>query len=88
MAGDFISRQEKSSWGVPCNQRSDGALFVGKGYGTTFSSQFEGLAPRVAKALSDTRGVRNGRFWFNKEKQTVTMAVGESAENRYRSARF
>ena len=44
MAGAFISRQEKSSWGIPCNQRSDGELFVGKGYGTTFVSQLPDLA--------------------------------------------
>jgi hypothetical protein len=88
MAGAFVSRQEKSSWGVPCNQRSDGELFVGKGYGTTFDSQFDSIGSRVAKSLSKNRGERNGRFWIDKKKQTVTMAVGESADNQYLTATF
>lgn len=88
MAGAFISRQEKSSWGVPCNQRSDGALFVGKGYGTSFESQFDGISARVTKCLRENRGDRNGRFWIDVKKKTVTMAVGESSENSYQTSAF
>jgi hypothetical protein len=88
MAGAFISRQEKSSWGIPCNQRSDGELFVGKGYGTTFVSQLPDLATPVGSCLTKIRSNRNGRFWVNKAKGTVTMAVGESSENKYQTAQF
>jgi hypothetical protein len=88
MAGAFISRHEKSTWGVPCNQRSDGQLFVGKGYGTSFASQFDEITTRVAKCLADNRGDRNGRFWVDKAKKTVTMAFGESSENKYLTRPF
>jgi len=88
MAGAFISRQEKSAWGIPCNQRSDGQLFVGKGYGTTFASQLPEIAPRIARCLVENRGDRNGRFWVNKAKGTITMAVGESSENTYETRPF
>jgi hypothetical protein len=88
MAGTFVSRHEKSTWGVPCNQRADGELFVGKGYGTSFDSQFVGLTARIRKCLRDNRADRNGRFWVNVEKKTIRMAVGESADNEYKTASF
>ncbi len=86
MAGDFIPRHEKSLWGIPCNQRSDGEIFVGKGYGTPFATQIPELTPRVKRALTTNRGDRNGRFWVNRANGTVTMAVGESAANQYLTA--
>lgn len=86
MAGTFISRQEKSTWGIPCNQNAEGKLFVGKGYGTSFDSQFpDALVARVVRCLSNNRNGRNGRFWINLKKETVTMTVGESADNRYQT---
>ena len=88
MAGSFVSRQVKSSWGVPCNQRADGELFVGKGYGTSFGSQFGKLTTDVAKCLQANRGDRNGRFWVHVSQKTVTMAVGESANNEYLQGGF
>jgi hypothetical protein len=89
MAGAFISRHEKSTWGIPCNQNSEGKLFVGKGYGTPFETQFaEELAGRVKRCLATNRNGRNGRFWLNIEKKTVTMAVGESSENKYLSKSY
>ena len=88
MAGSFVSRQVKSSWGVPCNQRSDGELFVGKGYGTSFGSQFRKETTDVAKCLQANRGDRNGRFWVDVAQKTVTMAVGESADNKYLTGGF
>lgn len=89
MAGAFISRHEKSTWGIPCNQNSQGKLFVGKGYGTRFDTQFaKDLTDRVTRCLATNRNGRNGRFWVNLEKKTVTMAVGESSENRYQTESY
>lgn len=88
MPGAFISRHEKSSWGIPCNQKSDGQIFVGKGYATSFVSQLPEIAPRIVQCLTANRGDRNGRFWVNKAKGTVTMMVGESSENTYLTAEF
>jgi hypothetical protein len=84
MAGAFISRHEKSTWGIPCNQNAQGKLFVGKGYGTPFDTQFAtDITSGVKTCLSTHRNGRNGRFWVNLQKKTVTMAVGESSENKY-----
>ncbi len=84
MAGAFISRHEKSTWGIPCNQNAEGKLFVGKGYGTPFDTQFaDELTARILRCLTANRNGRNGRLWVNLEKKTVTMAVGESSENKY-----
>ena len=89
MAGSFISRDEKSSWGIPCNQKSDGELFVGKGYRAPLADQLSGaVAARIARCLTDTRGDRNGRFWVDLEKEVVTMAYGESSANTYKKAKF
>ena len=85
----FITRSEKASWRIPCNQNADGELWVGKGYEKRLEGQLgEDLAKEVARALRRTRGGRNGRFWIDLETRTVTMAVGESAENTYDNARF
>lgn len=84
MAAAFVSRHEKSTWGIPCNQNAEGKLFVGKGYGTSFDSQFpDATATRVLRCLATNRNGRNGRFWVHLKKETVTMAFGESSENKY-----
>ena len=85
----FISRQEKAAWGIPCNQKADSSLWVGKGYEKSLDGQ---LGPRVAVdlliAISAVRGDRCGRFWVDMEEHKVTMAVGNSADNTYDSASF
>jgi hypothetical protein len=80
----FVARAVKASWGIPCNQNSVGDLYVGKGFTTTAESQFGNDTPdAIKRALSRRRGDRNGRFWVDLKKRKVTMAVGESADNRY-----
>ena len=82
MAGAFITRSEKASWGIPCNQRADGDLFVGKGYKTSLADQIGAKEASAIKAcLENHRGNRNGRFWVNLKAKTVTMMIGESSEN-------
>jgi len=49
---------------------------------------FDEITTRVAKCLADNHGDRNGRFWVDKEKKTVTMAFGESSENKYLTRPF
>ena len=89
MATTFISRQVKSSWGIPANQNAEGELFVGKGWGTPFFSQFPPeIATRVVRCLAKNRGSRNGRFWVNLATVTVTMQIGEAAENETLQAEF
>jgi hypothetical protein len=87
-AGTFVSRQEKSSWGIPCNQNATGKLFVGKGWGAPFEDQLPEVLDRVTRCLAKNRGNRNGRFWVNKGDKVVTMAVGDGAENTYLQAEF
>ena len=41
MATAFIERSEKAAWGIPCNQRSDGSLWVGKGYECELGEQLD-----------------------------------------------
>ena len=89
MATTFFPRQVKSSWGIPANQNSEGKLFVGKGWGTAFSTQFsQETTSRVTKCLTKNRGDRNGRFWVNLKEETVTMMVGDSADNQILEAKF
>jgi hypothetical protein len=85
----YIPRQEKASWGIPCNQSADGILWVGKGYQTTLESQFGSrVAADIRQAVGALRGDRCGRLWVNLATRRVTMAVGESAENEYDSSSF
>jgi hypothetical protein len=87
--GIFVSRQEKASWGIPCNQSSSGRLWIGKGYVLTLDGQFGvDIAKDVADALRKRRGDRNGRFWLNLASRQLTMAVGESAANQYAKDSF
>jgi hypothetical protein len=89
MVVEFISRQEKASWGIPCNQSANGKLWVGKGYVCLLAGQFGPKnAAAIAGALARGRHERNGRFWVNLEKQDVTMAIGNSADNRYAKETF
>ncbi|MEK6285785.1 MAG: hypothetical protein AABO57_08595 [Acidobacteriota bacterium] len=89
MSTDFISRQEKSSWGIPANQNADGELFVGKGWGTSFASQFPtDITTRVTRCLATNRGDRNGRFWINLKTETITMMIGDGADNETLAAKF
>jgi hypothetical protein len=46
------------------------------------------MAADIRQAIEKVRGGRNGRFWINLKSRTVTMAVGESADNEYDSAIF
>jgi hypothetical protein len=89
MATTFFSRQEKSTWGIPANQNANGELFVGKGWGTPFASQFsQEETDRVRQCLTKTRGDRYGRFWVNRATETVTMMVGDSADNEIQDAKY
>lgn len=89
MATNFIPRQEKSSWGIPANQNATGELFVGKGWGTPFSSQFPpDITTRVARCLAENRGNRNGHFWVNLATKTVRMQIGDGADNKTQPAKF
>ncbi len=66
MATAFFGRSEKAGWGIPCNQRSDGSLWVGKGYECELGEQFgHEIEEAVREALEVGRGNRNGRFWVN-----------------------
>jgi hypothetical protein len=88
-SGIFISRDEKASWGIPCNQKADGTLWVGKGFRKTLSGQFGAtVASALLNALNKERGERYGRFWADLEECKVTMAVGESANNKYKTVKF
>jgi hypothetical protein len=85
----FIPRQEKAKWGIPCNERADGELFVGKGYQETLTRQLgSSLAADVRRAILKARGDRRGRFWLNIASRQVTMAVGESAANETKTVTF
>ncbi|HWX56416.1 MAG TPA: hypothetical protein VN176_17660 [Verrucomicrobiae bacterium] len=89
MGASFIPRQVKSSWGIPSNQNAEGELYVGKGWGTPFGTQFPSeITTRVTRCLNQNRGDRNGRFWVNLKKETVTMMVGDSAANQTLEAKF
>jgi len=77
----FIPRSEKASWGIPCNQNAQGELFVGKGMTCPFASQFPEITARVQRCLSENRGDRNGHFWINMATETITMQVGDGADN-------
>ena len=89
MAATYFSRQVKSSWGVPANQNASGELFVGKGWGTPFASQFpQEITNRVLRCLTKNRGDRNGRFWVNLKTETVTMMIGDAADNEIQDAKF
>jgi hypothetical protein len=46
------------------------------------------VADAVRQALKKGRGDRNGRFWIDLEEREVTMAIGESADNKYKTASF
>lgn len=85
----YIPRDEKASWGIPCNQNAQAELFVGKGMTCSFVSQFlPEITARVAKCLAKNRGDRNGRFWMNLETATITMQVGDGADNQTLQAQF
>lgn len=85
----FIAREEKASWGFPCNQKADGTLWAGKGFKKTLTGQL-GLKPTVEiqRALTKARGSRNGRFWVDFEERQITMAVGDSGDNKYDQCKF
>ena len=88
-SGIFISRDEKASWGIPCNEKSDGTLWAGKGYRKSLSGQLgRAIADAVRHALRRERGERHGRFWTDVEERKVTMAIGESADNKYKTVAF
>jgi len=78
----FIERNEKASWGIPCNQGADGRLWVGKGKMCGYAEQFS-LPEEVSilEALERGRENRNGHFWVDRKKRDVTMQVGESLAN-------
>jgi len=85
----FKSRDEKAEWGLPCNQRADGSLWAGKGYRKALEGQFGTSVVRaIARAINSKRDDRCGRFWVDLEAKLVTMAVGESADNRYEQVRY
>jgi hypothetical protein len=89
MATSFIPRQVKASWGIPANQNAEGELFVGKGWATPFATQFPpNVTTRVVGCLAQNRGARNGRFWVNLATETVTMQVGDGADNETLQAEF
>jgi hypothetical protein len=82
MAVEFYNRSEKAQWGFPCNQRSDGSLWAGKGYQCSLAGQFGAdIANDISEALAEGRGNRNGRFWVNLATRKVTMYVGASEDN-------
>ena len=88
-AGVFISRHVKASWGLPCNQKSYGTLWAGKGFEKTLSGQFgQAVANAVLHALRRERGERNGRFWIDLEEREVTMMVEEASDNEYKTVKF
>jgi hypothetical protein len=85
----FIARKVKASWGFPCNQNTDGYLWAGKGYEKRLSGQLGKKADtEIFAAISAARGTRYGRFWVDMETRTITMAVGESADNKYEQVSF
>jgi hypothetical protein len=80
---EYISRAEKASYGLPCNEKSDGTLWAGKGYEKSLHGQLgEKIADAVRQALLAKRGERRGRFWVDVEERKVTMMIGESVENK------
>lgn len=48
----------------------------------------KGVTGDILAALSEQRGDRCGRFWVDLQKRKVTMAIGESAQNKYKTADF
>lgn len=85
----FIPRSEKASWGIPCNQDAQGELFVGKGMTCPFATQFPpAITARVASCLAENRGHRNGHFWINMATETITMQIGDGADNETLQAEF
>jgi hypothetical protein len=85
----FISRQVKASWGLPCNQNTDGDLWAGKGYEKRLAGQFGKKAEsEILAAITAGRGNRYGRFWVDLEARTVTMMVGEAADNKYKQVKY
>jgi hypothetical protein len=88
MATTFITRQEKSLWGIYCNQNAEGELFIGKGWGTTFASHFPEITARVQACLAENRGDRNGHFWINFATETITMQIGDGADNETLQAEY
>jgi hypothetical protein len=89
MASVFIQRSEKATWGIPCNQRADGSLWVGKGYECGLGEQLgDGIEQAIREALEVGRGSRNGRLWVNLKKRTVTMQVGAGYKNRQHTEPF
>lgn len=89
MATAFIERSEKAAWGIPCNQRADGTIWVGKGFRCSLAEQLgDEIEEAIREALEAGRGNRNGRFWVNLKKRTVTMQVGASYENTQHTESF
>jgi hypothetical protein len=85
----FIARKVKASWGLPCNQDSNGELWAGKGFEKRLSGQFgKKVEADLSKAIAGLRGNRYGRFWVDLETRKVTMAVGQSADNQYDETTF
>jgi hypothetical protein len=85
----FISRQEKASWGIPCNQNTEGYLWAGKGFEKRLSGQFsKKLESEILAAITAGRGNRYGRFWVDFETRIITMMIGEAADNKYKQVSF
>lgn len=89
MAVTFIEQSEKAGWGIPCNQRADGSLWVGKGFECGLGDQLGSETEEtIREALEVGRGNRTGRFWVNLKKRIVTMQVGASHENIHHAESF
>lgn len=62
---------------------------MGKGWGAPFASQFPpAITRRVERCLAENRGDRNGRFFINLDTETITMYVGDGADNEILQAEF
>jgi hypothetical protein len=84
-----ISRQEKASWAIPCNEDARGNLWVGKGFKKLLGEQFGwNDAIAILRALRQGRGNRGGRFWIDRDARRVTMMVGKSKDNEYRQIAY
>jgi hypothetical protein len=85
----FHSRETKAEWGIPCNQNTEGELWVGKGYKKNYAGQFSSAeAGAIKVVLKRVRGDRFGRFWVDRQKKIVTMMVGVSEDNTYEQASY
>ena len=89
MGAKFIPRKVKAEWGIGCNQRADGTLWVGKGYGRTVEEELgTDIAASAAVLLRRERASRAGRFWIDPNNRCVTIMIGEGDENEYRQVEY